>query len=125
MEGSRGSKSESFTRALQKFTSLSSSNITINLPPVSVLPIPATETASKAANFKTKSNKELAQPLQPVKEKKFATTSTQTTEEEWGESAYCYDGHLLVLPPPHNHSGLYYYNSTSYSRDSRLYSTLV
>ena len=80
MEGSRGSKSESFTRALQKFTSLSSSNITINLPPVSVLPIPAAETANKPANSKTKTNKELEQPLQS-KEKKFTTTSTQTTEE--------------------------------------------
>ena len=124
MEGSQGSKSESFTRALQKFTSLSSSNITITLPPVSVLQKAATDTANKPANSKTKTNKELEQPLQS-KEKKFTTTSTQTTEEELRESAYSYDGHLLVLPPPHNHSGPHYYNSTSYSKESRLYSTLV
>ena len=120
MEGSRGSKSESFTRALQKFSSLSSSDIRINLPAMSLLQTPP-ETTCKPANPKTKTKKE----LDTGKEKKFATTSTQTVEEDWGDSPYCYDGHLLVLPPPPHHTGLQYYNTTRYSRDCHLYSTLV
>ena len=115
-EGSLGPKSESFTAALRKFTSLSSSNITINLPAMSALPIP-TET-TKTGNTRVKTIEE----RKSVKEKKFSDISTQTVESEWSDSQYCYDGHLYVVPK--YNSALDYYN-TSYSRDCHLYSTLV
>ena len=112
--GGARKKSESFTQALKKFSSLSSSNITINLPALSaftdVKPKPETQSSER-------------------RESQLVTTSTQTESlEKHGLSERV--ASLSVSPVS---SEVYYkemrgggeWYSTEYYRDYHMYSTLV
>ena len=117
--GGARKKSESFTLALKKFSSLSSSNITINLPALSAFPsLPGTDVKPKP---ETQSSER--------RESQFVTTSTQTESlEKHGLSERV--ASLSVSPVS---SEVYYkemrgggeWYSREYYRDYHMYSTLV
>ena len=143
VEGVPRRQSESFTKALQKFSSLSSSNITINLPALSSFPMPPE--ISKATDKDVQQSRT---------EKSFTNISTQTEcledhglteyspdgqlhvaphhcEGQLQEAAHSYEGHLQFTPQLN--SELYCnigemregYYQTEYSQHYHMYSTLV